>query len=34
MGVARSSFYAEPQGELRDEEIVAGTNVITDMFEG
>jgi len=33
MGVARSSFYAEPQGELRDEEIVAEIRVITDMFE-
>jgi len=34
MGVARSSFYAEPQGQLRDEEIVSEIRVITDMFEG
>ena len=34
MGVARSSFYTEPQGKFRDEEIVAEIRVITDMFEG
>jgi hypothetical protein len=34
MGVARSSFYAEPQGKPRDAEIVAEIRAITDVFEG
>lgn len=34
MGVARSSFYAEPEGKPRDEEIVAEIRAITDVFEG
>jgi putative transposase len=34
MGLARSSFYAEPEGKPRDEEIVAEIRAITDAFEG
>lgn len=34
MGVARSSFYAEPEGKPRDAEIVAEIRAITDVFEG
>ena len=34
MGVARSSYYAEPGGKPRDEEIVAEIRAITDDFEG
>lgn len=34
MGVARSSYYAEPEGRPRDEEIVAEICAITDEFEG
>jgi putative transposase len=34
MGVARSSFYAEPEGRPRDAEIVAEIRAITDAFEG
>jgi putative transposase len=34
MGVARSSFYAEPGDKPRDEEIVAEIHAITDEFEG
>ncbi len=34
MGVARSSFYAEPESRPRDGEIVAEIRAITDEFEG
>ena len=34
MGVARSSYYAEPDGKPRDEAIVAEIRAITDAFEG
>lgn len=34
MGVARSSFYAEPEKRPRDMEIVAEIRAITDEFEG
>jgi putative transposase len=34
MGIARSSYYAEPERKPRDEEIVAEIRAITDEFEG
>ena len=34
MGVARSSFYAQPAGKADDETIVAQIHAITDEFEG
>ena len=34
MGVARSGYYAEPQGKADDERIVAEIRAITDDFEG
>jgi transposase InsO family protein len=34
MGVARSSYYAEPEAKPRDEEIIAEIRAITDAFEG
>lgn len=34
MGVARSSFYAEPAGKADDEAIVAQIRAVTDEFEG
>ncbi|MBK5927281.1 hypothetical protein CCR87_08010 [Rhodobaculum claviforme] len=34
MGVARSTYYAEPEGTPRDVEIVAEIRIITDVFEG
>lgn len=34
MGVARSTYYAEPEGKPRDEEIVVKIRAITDAFEG
>ena len=34
MGVARSSYYAEPEDEPQDVEIVAEIRAITDEFEG
>ena len=34
MGVARSSYYADPKGKPRDDEIIAEIRAITDDFEG